>query len=98
MLNVDFIKQEMEEEKFLSDLQNSKGFWVLLKILKAWDHLNKEMWIFENRGVTFREAADISEISSVQCILQDNLNMCWIAFKFWIKFRLKEKVLPTHTV
>jgi hypothetical protein len=62
MLNIDFVKQEMEEQKFLSDLQNSKGFWVLLKILKAWGHLNKEMWIFENTGVTLREAANISGI------------------------------------
>jgi len=78
----------MEEQNFLSDLQNSKGFWALLKILKDWDHLNKEMWIFGNRGFTLREAANISEISliwfgSVQSILQENLNMCWIAVKFW---------------
>jgi len=62
MLNVDFVKQEMEDQKFLSDLQNSKGFWALLKILKASVHLNKEMWIFENRGVSLREPSNISGI------------------------------------
>lgn len=62
MLTVDFVKQEMEEQEFLSDLQNSTGFWALLKILQAWDHLNKEVWIFEKRGVTLRVAANISRI------------------------------------
>jgi len=37
----------------------------LLKILKDWDNLNKEMWIFGNRGFTLREAANISEISLI---------------------------------
>lgn len=62
MLNVDFVKQEVEEQKFLSDLENSKGFWALLKTLKAWEHLNMDMWIIENRGFTLREAANIPGI------------------------------------
>jgi len=31
MLNVDFVKQEMEEQKFSSDLQNSKDFELCWK-------------------------------------------------------------------